>query len=318
MFRKGSTKKIILFGVLIISTLAVMSYTEFGRVGVSPMESALRDILAPAQGLAMNLGHRLRGLVSFPFTLVNISEENQLMKKRVSELEGKIRVSEELRGENDRLKKLLDFKTGVAPAMGFDVTGAAVIGRDPGNWFGMITINKGSGQGIKVNMTALNDQGLIGRITSVSSNTAEILLITDPRSGVGALVQESRAPGMVKGEASYPGKVRMVNIPLGTELGRGQVVVTSGFGSIYPKGIPIGWIRESGREASGLFISAEVSPFVDFNRLEEVIIITGVRTPAVASNISALPHPWGQGNTDIIGLSPGAIKAGEQGGVINR
>jgi len=318
VFRKGNTKKIILFGILIISTLAIMNYTEFGRVGVSPMESAMRDILAPVQGLAMNLGHRLRGLVSFPFTLINISEENQLMKKRVNELEGRIRLSEELRSENDRLKKLLDFKTGVASAVGLDVTGAAVIGRDPGNWFGMITINKGSRHGIKVNMTVLNDQGLIGRITSVSSGTAEVLLITDPRSGVGSLIQETRAPGMVQGEASYPGKVRMVHIPLGTELGRGHIVVTSGFGSIYPKGIPIGWIQESGREPSGLFISAEVAPFVDFNRLEEVMVITGARTPAVASNISVLPHPWGQGNTDVRGRSPGAIRSGEQGGVINR
>ncbi|MFZ5647053.1 MAG: rod shape-determining protein MreC [Bacillota bacterium] len=315
MFRKGNTKKIILFGILIISLSAIMNYTQFGRVGVSPMESALRDILAPVQGLAMNLGHRLRGLVSFPFSLLNMSEENQLMKKRLAELEGQIRQSEELRHENERLKSLLDFKSNVAPAMGFEVTGAAVIGRDPGNWFGMISINKGSSNGIKPNMTVLTHQGLVGRITSVSSNTAEVLLITDPRSGVGSLVQQTRAPGMIQGEASYPGRVKMVHIPIGTEISGGQAVVTSGFGSIYPKGIPIGWIQESGREPSGLFISALVSPFVDFNRLEEVMVITGVRNPPVAANISNLPHPWGEGKNDIRGRSPGVIRAGESGGI---
>ncbi|MFZ5652432.1 MAG: rod shape-determining protein MreC [Bacillota bacterium] len=315
MFRKGSTKKIILFGIVVISLLAVMNYTQFGRVGVSPMESALRDILAPVQGLAMNLGHRLRGLVSFPFSLINMSEENQLMKKKLGELEGQVRQNQELRQENDRLKKLLDFKSSVAQAMGFDVAGAAVIGRDPGNWFGIITINKGSSDGIKPNMTVLSHQGLVGRITSVSSNTAEVLLITDPRSGVGSLIQETRAPGMVQGEASYPGRVKMVHIPIGTEIGGGQTVVTSGFGSIYPKGIPIGWIQESGREPSGLFINALVSPFVDFNRLEEVMVITGVRNPPVAANIPKLPHPWGEGKTDIRGRSPGSVRAGESGGI---
>ncbi|MFZ5631799.1 MAG: rod shape-determining protein MreC [Bacillota bacterium] len=311
MSRKGNTIKIILLGVLVISMLTLMYYTGFGRVGVSPMESSLKDIFAPVQGLAMNLGHRLRGLVSFPFDLVNMADENQLMKKKLAELEGRVRQYEELKLENDRLKKMLDFKSEVASAMGYSLTAAAVIGRDPGNMFGIITINKGAGEGLKPNMTVLSDQGLVGRITTVSPNTAEVLLITDPRSGVAALVQESRSPGIVEGLAGSPGQVRMVHIPIGTEINRGQVVVTSGSGSIYPKGIPIGWILESGREPSGLFSSAVVVPFVDFSRLEEVMVITGARTPAGEIKVAELPYPWGEGKTDLRGRSPAAVKAGE-------
>ncbi len=314
--RRSNTKRFILLGILIIFMLTLINYTKFGRVAVSPMESSIKDLLAPVQGLAMNLGHRLRGLVSFPFTLVNVADENQLMKKKITDLEGRLRQYEELRSENERFRKLLEFKTGVAPVMGYDLAAAAVIGRDPGNWFGVITINKGSGDGLKPNMVVLNDQGLIGRITSVTTNTSEVLLITDPRSGVAALIQESRSPGMVEGVASSPGRVRMVHIPIGTQINRGQVVVTSGFGSLFPKGVPIGWIREADREPSGLFSSAVIVPYVDFNRLEEVMVITGTRN-VQGAKVAALPFPWGEGQTDLRGRSPGSVRAGERNGVMS-
>jgi len=264
----------------------------------------------------MSLGHRLRGLVSFPFTLYNAAEENQLMKKKLAELENTARQNNEISSENERLKRLLDFKTTVAPAVGFEVTGAAIIGKDPGNWFGIITINKGASQGLRPNMTVINGQGLVGRITSVSSTTSEVLLITDPRSGVSALIQETRAPGMVEGVASFPGQVRMVHIPVEAEPSKGQVVVTSGFGSMYPKGIPIGWVQDSRREPSGLFNSAIVVPFVDFNRIEEVLVITGSAALQEEPNIALLPYPWGEGRADNRGRSPGIVNAGEEAGLV--
>ncbi|MFZ5596912.1 MAG: rod shape-determining protein MreC [Bacillota bacterium] len=313
MFRRGNTRKYLLLGVLIIFIIVLMNYTRFGRAGVSPVESALRDVVAPVQGLSINLGHRLRGLVSFPFSLVNAAKENQLMKERIGELEGRIYQDEELRSENERLKRLLDFKTVVAPQAGFNTVTAAVVGRDPGNWFGMITINKGSRNGLKPDMAVINDQGLVGRITSVNTYTAEVLLITDFRSGVSALIQDSRSPGIVEGTAGYPGKVRMVHIPIETEVTPGQVVLTSGFGSMYPKGIPIGRIQELGRDSSGLFNTAEVIPFVDFNRLEEVMVITG--TGAQAGGVSALPDPWGVALNNSVAAPPTGVKnpAGSSG-----
>lgn len=307
MYREGNTKKIILISILVISLLALMRYTEFGRVSISPVESSLRDILAPVQGLAMNLGHRLRGLVSFPFAVMEMVNENQSMKEKVAELEGRLRQSEEFGYENDRLKRLLDYKSAVTPLMGFEVTGAAVIGRNPGNWFGTITINKGSDDGMKQNMTVITEQGLVGRITSVSINTSEVLLITDPRSGVSALIQESRAPGMVEGIASSPGRVIMVHIPIEIDISADQVVVTSGFGSIYPKGIPVGRILETGKEPSGLFNNAVIAPFVDINRLEEVMVITTVRSSNNITRFSGLPSPWGEGGFDQGGLNPEGI-----------
>lgn len=311
---KSSTKQIILVVVLVIFTLTMISYTRFGRVGASPMETALKDFFAPVQGVAVDLGHRLRGLVSFPSTILKSADENQLMKKKIIELEGRLRQYEEIKAENQRLTKLLDFKGGVASNLGYQLVTAAVIGRDPGNWFGIITINKGSNEGLRPNMVVINEQGLVGRITSVTQNTSEVLLITDPRSGVASMIQENRSPGMVEGEASSPGKVEMMHIPIGTQVNKGQVVVTSGFGSLYPKGIPIGFITESNREPAGLFLSAIITPFVNFNRLEEVMIITGADAPQPDAfpKVAEIPYPWGEGKTDLRGRSPGTLRDGDR------
>lgn len=315
MPRQVSFKKIFLLALLVGMTLVTIKYTAFGRVTVTPIEAALRDVFSPVQGLATQVGHRLRGLVSFPFDVVGMTSRNERLEARVEALEGRLRQMEEYRQENQRLKKLLDFKSNTGGAMGLELTSAAVIGRDPGNWFGFISINKGSVDGIARDMTVITPEGLVGRVTSVGRNTGEVLLITDPRSGVGTLVQETRAPGLVEGVASAPGEVRMVHVPIGTVVKDGHVVITSGLGSLYPKGIPVGIVTSVGREPSGLFNSAMVDPFVDFDRLEEVMVITGTRPPGNTVSLADIPSPWGYRKN--YGGSPGTIRAGEVPGSDN-
>lgn len=315
MPRQVSYKKIFLLVVLVGITLLIMKYTTFGRVTISPFEAVLRDVFSPVQGLATQVGHRLRGLVSFPFDVVGMTGRNRQLEDRVATLEGRLKQMEEYRQENERLKELLDFRSNIGEAMGFELTGAAVIGRDPGNWFGFLSINKGSEDGIRGDMTVITPEGLVGRITSVSRNTAQVLLISDPRSGVGTLIQETRAPGMVNGVASAPGEVQMVHIPIGSVAKEGHIVITSGLGSLYPKGIPVGTITSVGREPSGLFNSAMIDPFVDFDRLEEVLVITRVRSPRTTVSLADIPSPWGY--RKHYGGSPGTIRAGEVPGSNN-
>jgi rod shape-determining protein MreC len=100
----------------------------------------------------------------------------------------------------------------------------------------------------------------------------------------------------------------MVHIPTGSEIEKGQTVVTSGLGSLYQKGIPIGTVSSVGRESSGLFISAAVKPFVDFDRLEEVIVITAVKAPDTKVSLADIPPPWG--SAGVQGSSAGNIRDG--------
>ncbi len=274
-----SGKRLFFLVILLVLVLYVMRVTAFGRVGATPLEGTLVDTFAALEQVATQLGWGVRDVFGFPLSLVTAARRANELSERVARLEGELEQAKEYRLENERLKKLLDFKSGPAAASGLEVTAAAVVGRDPGNWFSTITINKGRAQGIRENMTVLTPRGLVGRVIATTDRTATVLLITDPRSAVSALIQDSRTPGLVEGSAGGAGSLHMIHIPNDLPVRPGQVVVTSGTGSIFAKGVPIGEIADVKRDPTGLFFEASVRPFVDFNRLEEVLVITGVRSP---------------------------------------
>lgn len=238
-----------------------------------PLEGSLRNFISPVQKICIDLGRWGERIFAFPLSLFNMTKNNRELTKRVAELNGQVRVLEEYRLENERLKKLLDFKTSVVDKTYVEVVNAAIIGRDPDNWFGTLTLGKGSNQGIGINMVVIVPEGLVGRVIRTSENTAQVLLVTDPRSSVSGLIQQTRSPGLVEGLDGNVGELRMAHIPYDKPVSPGQVVITSGMGSFFPKGIPIGEITATQREPSGLYNNAGVRPYVDFNRLEEVIII---------------------------------------------
>lgn len=252
--------------------LAGLHFTAGSVTKLTPLASATRDLLAPIQRLVTMAGREVSGFISFPVKLINVGKRNQVLEAKVSELEGKLSQYQEIQQENVRLKQLLNFKNSAAPNM--STIAATVIARDSGNWFGSIIVDAGSKDGVKKDMSVITPAGLVGRVIRVSSSTAEVLLVTDPRSGVGCMVQETRAPGVVEGVAGTHGELQMVHIPADMGPKKGDSIITSGYGSIYPKGIPIGTVEKSEKEKSGLFKMASIKPFVDLNRLEEVLIIT--------------------------------------------
>lgn len=273
MPRRGSGKKTIFFLIIILVAIVVMKSTGLKIDLMSPLEGALRDALAPVQKISIAMARWAGNALSSPLSLINSARRNKELSQRIDELQGRLENYEEYRLENERLKKLLDFQ---AATRDLKFTAAGVIGRDPGNWFKTISVDKGSRQGIKVNMTVLLPEGLVGRVIRVSDRTAEIMLITDPRSAVSSTIQESRSPGIVEGTADSLARLRMVHIPYDAVVSNGQVIVTSGFGSLFPKGIPIGEIIEIKKDPTGLYYNAVLQPFVDFNRIEEVLIITSL------------------------------------------
>lgn len=265
-------KKLVLLGVLVVVMLAGLHYSASNIKQLTPLESAVRDALAPVQRVFLVAGREVSELVTAPVRLIGLSKRNRELEARNSVLESQLLQFKEMREENIRLKKLLDFNTGLAPQM--TTMAAAVTGRDHGNWFGSIIINKGANQGIDRDMAVITPAGLVGKVVRVSRNTAEVLLITDPRSGVSSLVQETRAPGIVEGVAGSQGRLQMVHIPVDLAPDPGNRVITSGLGSVFPKGIPVGIVRNVRREEAGLFKMADIEPYVDFNRLEEVLVVT--------------------------------------------
>jgi len=265
--------RVVLLAAAIIIVLLMLKGTVLSQVSSLPIEGAFRDASAPVQKIFMTIGNWGKGALTFPLSLLAVSRHNRELTEKVSGLEAEVRKLEEFRLENERLKEMLDYKSSVASYTYSPVIVAAVISRDPDNWFDTINLGKGSRQGIRMNMAVVVPEGLVGRVIKVGENTSQALLITDTRSAVSGLIQQTRSPGLVEGIGGDTGGLRMINIPYDTVIHPNQVIITSGMGSFFPKGLPIGQIKSSGRDPSGLFYTAVIRPFVDFNRLEEVYVI---------------------------------------------
>ncbi|WP_018085800.1 rod shape-determining protein MreC [Desulfurispora thermophila] len=297
--------------ILVMATLSLIRYTAPGRGGFTPLEAALRDLTAPAGSVFTRVGNSLSRVLAFPVSLPRLAEENRRLKQEVDQLKAQLYVAQEYRQENQRLKQLLDFQSRVAPVLNMKTVPAAVAGRDPSNWSGMILLSKGLTSGLRAGQAVITPAGLVGRVVAVSQHSAQVLLITDPRSGVGAYLQQSRSPGIVLGEVGAVSSIVMTHIPSDIPVHEGDIALTSGLSGLYPKGIPIGRVLRVSRESSGLFQQATLDTFVDFERLEEVLVVTGYQP--VAAPAGALPYPWGAGASTNPG-SPGAIGAGEAAG----
>jgi len=260
-----------LAGVILLGIIfAVMRLTAGERTATMPLEGAVRDVLAPVQAGATQAGRIVyEGLGTF-FSLGRAAKVEQL-EKQVRQLEGKIAELKEYKAENERLRRLLAFREETRGR--YELLAADVIARDPGNWFGTITIDRGAADGVRPYMPVLLPEGLVGRVLRVSQHTAEVLLITDPRSGVGGAVQETRTPGVLRGIVNSYGQLRMTYLAKDAPVEKGHTVVTSGLGGAFPGGIPVGKITAVRPEPTGVTKEALVEPLVNFSHLEEVLIM---------------------------------------------
>ncbi len=174
--------------------------------------------------------------------LRSAQDENTQLKERVQELEVEIKGRSDLEAENERLRQLLDLKE----KSKYRVLSARIIGRDPSAWFSSAIINRGSLDGVALNMPVVTDGGLVGRVTAVGPLTAQVDLITHDKSGLGAVIGEignSNALGVVSGTGKTD-VIEMRYVSGSIEVQPGQIVFTTGQDGIYPDGLKVGEIVE--------------------------------------------------------------------------
>jgi len=201
------------------------------------------------------------------FGLINARNENARLKKEINALRMENYRYRELYATHQRLQQLLQFEKKID----WPVSAAQVIGRDPTGWFESVIVDKGADAGLKVNMPVVNANGVVGRLVSVSKNYAKVLLVIDQNSAVDCIIQRSRDRGIVKGLSS---KVCKLDYVLKTsDAVVGDMVVTSGLGRVFPKGIPVGEVIEVENKPGEIFKDVKVRPLVDFSKLEEVLVI---------------------------------------------
>jgi rod shape-determining protein MreC len=179
--------------------------------------------------------------------------------------------------ENRRLRRLLALRDRLPLTT---LTGE-IIGREGGGWARSLTVNRGRSDGIAQQMPAIVPEGLVGRVAQVRAGASVVQLLNDPTSTVGAVVQRTRTAGLVEGEPSGGLRFKFMARD-GVGVAPGDLIVTSGVGTLFPKGIPVGRVTAIEDKGSALFHFALVAPAVDFARVEEVLLLTGQSTQDVA------------------------------------
>jgi rod shape-determining protein MreC len=253
------------------AALVVRSGGVPGRA--DPLGRAFLELVAPLQRLAAGLGGAVSGSWHGVADMLHAQGENAVLRERVQRLERDLDRLSEMELENARLRQLLDFRE----TLQGDMLAARVIGRDATGLARTLTIGRGESAGVARGAAALAPQGIVGQVFLVSRHAARVLLVTDHNSGVDALVQRTRARGIVQGTVDAGCVLNYVKRTEDVQVG--DTLVTSGLDGIFPKGLPIGRVVAIDKRGQGLFQSAEVAPEVDLERLEEVLVTRGPVTP---------------------------------------
>lgn len=200
-----------------------------------------------------------------------LREENRELKKEIGKLRKETVLLTELEIENKRLRREL----GSPVYRNFDTIYSSVIGKSVNNWQATVVLDKGSADGIEKNMPVAMADGLVGQVISTTQDACLVQLIIDRKSAVACRMQDGRATAIVEGQGGR--ELRLNFLPRETKVSKGEVILTSGLGGVYPPGIVTGTVTLIGKGTYGLYKDVRVSPAVDFSTLEEVFIITGRR-----------------------------------------
>jgi rod shape-determining protein MreC len=178
--------------------------------------------------------------------------------------------AEELRLENERLARLIGLRT-VFPKNITRTLYARVVGRSPLAWNRVLLVDKGFGEGVKIGMPVMSDLSLIGKVVEAGPSVAKVLLITDPNSKVGVLIQRTRQQGVLFGTVSGECRVKYLSVEVPVKAG--DLVETAGHGGLVPKGLPVGRVQKVWKEPGQIYQVARIKPITDLGRLEEVACV---------------------------------------------
>jgi rod shape-determining protein MreC len=257
---------------LVLAHLTAISHQVDGGGGVSLLQRALLSVLAPLQsGVAVTLGGLSELWHGWAFHRETYAE-NRRLREQVRELETELQQRTFKAQESVRLRELLELKQSVP----LDTLAAQVVGRDGVPWFRTLTLDKGDQDGVRLDAAVISATGVVGRVFAVGPHAARVQTLLDRDSGAAALIERSRASGVVSGQVSGPEAgsedLTLKYVPERADVAVGDLVVTSGLDRIYPKGLVLGRVRHVGT-ATGLFRDIRVEPSARFERLEEVLVV---------------------------------------------
>jgi len=253
------------FGLASLCALGMASQHAPRELGFAPR--LILNLTLPLERMVTMPVGELRGVWGDYVALVGVREENERLRGRLARAEEENHQYREAILSSERFQKLSGFRA----QREIPMVPANVIHQDLSNWFQSLIIDQGAAAGIRPGMPVITDSGVVGLISGTTPAASKVLLVVDPQSRVDAYVERTRARGTVRGNASHEADFDYVLRQQNIE--EGDLLLTSGLGTVYPKGLVVGRVATVDRKTSGLFLSAKITPAVDFTRLEEVFVI---------------------------------------------
>lgn len=255
----------------VLFSLYIIAPAAKGHLRADPIGPLLIAVMRPFQsGIQMTISGIRQVYLNYA-ALRGLTVENTKLKARIQELEAERSRHLEDESTNQRLRELMEFRL-YLPS---DAVTASVISNSASTWFNSLILDKGKKDGVEKGMGVVSPLGVVGQVVSVTSRSAKVLLITDSHSGVDAVVQRSRARGIVAG--SLESGPIMKYVKRSDDLKEGDRLVTSGLDGVFPKGLLIGAVSKVNKKSFGLFQYVEVTLAVDPARIEEVLVVQGAQ-----------------------------------------
>ncbi len=249
-------------GVMLLSKVRDNPIGRIAYGVVSPIYSGMDKVISPT-----------RKFFSHVKNANKYEKEIEALKKENNELKLANRGSKEYIEENNRLKELLDLKEGMASTK--TVT-AKVVSYEPNSWYNTVMLNKGETSGIKKGDVVVTTLGLVGKVTDLGSNWAKVSTILNISNSVGVKLSRTGDVGVVSGDANLAENKECKLEYLSNDKGliKGDILLTSGLGGIYPPDLLVGKVKEINSDSTGNLEYASVTTSVDFSSLYEVLVIT--------------------------------------------
>lgn len=276
--------------LLLIITMGVTIYNQVTG-GLASAEFIFAYIVTPFQNVISRVAHEASEYMYRLKLRSNIEYEYNQLKAQNDELILRTILYEELEEENNQLRALLgeyDARATMNPIL------ARVIASETGNYFSTFTINKGTLDGVNTQMAVITAEGLIGYVYEVYANTSKVITVIDDQASLAALIESSRDQGAVKGTLGSSGEplCRMYYLSADSVPRPGDRVITSGVGVSFPKGLLIGYVRESTRAIEDNKHYIVVEPAADFEHIENVLVLR------YYAEVEEMPENYN--NTEII------------------
>lgn len=265
----GRTRLLLILGVLTAVVFAISTVL----FGTGWLQRSVQTVLTPIRGGLSAITNQVERYYNYVFSYESLEAENDYLRKRIAQIEEEMRTADALERENKRLQELLNFSE---EHVDYEMDSAYIVSWGSSGWKSTFTINKGTKSELAEGMIAITELGqVVGIITDVGSNWAEVTTVLDTSMEISASVASSGYTGVVQGSlnSTERGQLRMSYLPSDAVLRNNDQVVTTG-STVYPKDLVLGYIVDAGYDETGVSKFAALAPAADLDSLEQIFLIT--------------------------------------------